>query len=117
MSKKNINVENQSADEITKKDNDVEVSENQLNDLESTISSSNDETNEQSADEITKRYVVVHKFMDLEDSNHIYRINDIYPRENIDEKTKVNALSESRITALMTTNNRIGEILVKLDEE
>ena len=108
MSKKNINVENQSIDETSKIiDN---VNENELG-------SSNNEINDQSIDETSKKYVVVHEFKDLEDSGHIYSVNDFYPHEKINKEIKINALSESRITTLMTTNNKIGKILIKLVEK
>lgn len=71
----------------------------------------------QTIDETSKEYVVVHEFKDLEDSDHIYSVNDVYPHEKINDEIKINALSESRITALTTTNNKIGKILIKLVEK
>lgn len=135
MSKKNINIENQSIDEASKiidniNDDNLNSSEDNMgnqivdeisktsdNQNENELDSSNNGINDQSIDETSKKYVVVHEFKDLEDSDHIYSVNDVYPHEKINDEIKINALSESRITALMTTNNKIGKILIKLVEK
>lgn len=135
MSKKNINIENQTIDDTSKiidniNDDNLNSSEDNMgnqivdeisktsdNQNENELDSSNNGINDQSIDETSKEYVVVHEFKDLEDSGHIYSVNDFYPHEKINKEIKINALSESRITTLMTTNNKIGKILIKLVEK
>ncbi len=54
-----------------------------------------------------EKYEVVYKaFKDLEDSNHIYKKGDIYPREGLKPTAK-------RIKELSTKANKIGKILIK----
>lgn len=135
MSKKNINIENQTIDDTSKiidniNDDNLNSSEDNMgnqivdeitktsdNQNENELDSSNNGINDQSIDETSKEYVVVHEFKDLEDSDHIYSVKDVYPHEKINDEIKINALSESRITALTTTNNKIGKILIKLVEK
>lgn len=54
-------------------------------------------------------YKVIKKFKDLEDNDHIYEVNDIYPREDI----KLEDISQKRIKELTTKKNKIGEILIE----
>jgi len=51
-----------------------------------------------------KKYVVVHRFKDLQDNNRIYRPGDKF---NHAGKTK------ERIKELSSKNNKIGKILIK----
>ena len=139
MSKKNSNVDNQVVDETLKKLDDSNIDtnelENQDNDVDiqvvdetsKKLDDSNIDTNElenkdndvdnKVVDETSKKYLVIHEFRDLEDSNHVYHVNQVYPHEHISDDKKINALSEQRIEALTTVNNKIGEILIKLFEE
>lgn len=54
-------------------------------------------------------YKVIKKFKDLKDNDHIYEVNDIYPREDI----KLEDISQKRIKELTTKKNKIGEILIE----
>lgn len=54
-------------------------------------------------------YIVVYPFKDLKDNKHFYKVNDEYPREEID----IEKVSKSRIKELTTNKNKIGEILIK----
>ena len=58
-------------------------------------------------------YIVIHKFKDLEDNNHIYKVGDIYPREGINPED----VKEKRIKMLTTKKNKIGEILIQENAE
>lgn len=51
-------------------------------------------------------FKVIHKFKDLEDNNHIYSDNDIYPYDLKD-------VSFERIKELASKNNKIGTNLIK----
>ena len=53
-----------------------------------------------------KKYVCIYKFKDLEDENHIYEINDKYPREGLEP-------SKARIKELSSKKNKIGEKLIQ----
>ena len=54
-------------------------------------------------------YKVIEKFKDLKDNNHIYELNDIYPRKDI----KLEDIPQKRIKELTTKKNKIGKILIK----
>ena len=97
---------------------DVENTEVEETEGETIENESNEEMNEivENAPE-TEKYIVVYPFKDLEDSNYVYRVNSKYPHDDIAEDIKENALSESRIKALTTKNNKIGKVLIKLDME
>jgi hypothetical protein len=59
-------------------------------------------------------YKVIEKFKDLKDNDHIYEVNDIYPRKDI----KLEDIPQKRIKELTTTKNKIGKILIeKIKEE
>lgn len=62
------------------------------------------QTKEELLDLFPKKYIVVHRFMDLQDNNKIYAEGDEYLYEG---KTK------ERIKELSTKNNKIGKILIK----
>lgn len=51
-------------------------------------------------------YIVVNKFKDLEDNDHLYEIGKIYPHE------KKN-ISEDRIKELTTKKNKLKNVLIK----
>lgn len=57
-------------------------------------------------------YKVIEKFKDLKD-DHIYEVNDIYPREDI----KLEDIPQKRIKELTTKKNKIGKILIEEIEE
>lgn len=54
-------------------------------------------------------YKVIKKFKDLKDNDHIYEVNDIYPRKDI----KLEDISQKRIKELTTKKNKIGESLIE----
>lgn len=53
-------------------------------------------------------YKVIEKFKDLKDNDHIYEVDDIYPREDI----KLEDIPQKRIKELTTKKNKIGKILI-----
>ena len=57
-----------------------------------------------------KYRVLYKKFKDLDDSNHIYKQGDIYPREGLEP-------SKKRIKELSSNKNKIGEILIEKIED
>ena len=59
-------------------------------------------------------YKVIHKFKDLEDDNYIYDPNGtekqkFYPREGLEPTSK-------RIKELSSKKNKIGKVLIVLDD-
>lgn len=54
-------------------------------------------------------YIVINKFKDLEDNNHIYQNGDKYPREGI----SIEDIPLERIKALASNQNKIGKVLIK----
>ena len=52
-------------------------------------------------------YKVIKAFTDLQDNNHSYKINDVYPREEYKP-------SEDRIAELSGINNLQGKPLIEL---
>lgn len=58
-------------------------------------------------------YKVIEKFKDLKDNDHIYEVNDIYPRKDI----KLEDIPQKRIKELTTKKNKIGKILIEEIEE
>lgn len=54
---------------------------------------------------MTRRFVVIKRFKDLEDSNRVYRGGDFYPREGIE-------LDEARANDLASSYNKRGEPLI-----
>ncbi|MBQ9607861.1 MAG: hypothetical protein IJV15_00280 [Lachnospiraceae bacterium] len=56
-------------------------------------------------------YKVVYKFKDLEDNNHIYKVNDTYPREDAEKDGYIP--DKKRVKELMSKKNKIGEILIQ----
>lgn len=54
-------------------------------------------------------YKVIHDFKDLEDNEHIYVVNDDYPRDGV----RIEDIPKRRLKALMTCKNKIGEPLIK----
>lgn len=54
-------------------------------------------------------YKVIHKFIDLQDSDYLYRAGDKYPRPGINVK-------QSRIDELASNRNKAGEPLIASDE-
>lgn len=59
------------------------------------------------------KYKVVHRFRDLQDNDHIYKVGDTYPRKEI----KIEDVAPERIEELSGTQNKIGEILIKAEKE
>lgn len=59
------------------------------------------------------KYKVVHRFRDLQDNDHIYKVGDTYPRKEI----KIEDVDPERIEELSGTQNKIGEILIKAEKE
>lgn len=51
-------------------------------------------------------YKVIVRFMDLQDNNHIYEVDDTYPREESDP-------SFDRIRELASDSNKIGKPLIE----
>ena len=62
---------------------------------------------------VSKKYIVVYSFLDLNDKKYKYDVNEIYPRKNMTSEELEKALSDERIHQLTTTENKIGEILIK----
>ena len=58
-------------------------------------------------------YIVVSKFKDLKDNEHIYNVGDIYPREGIN----IEDVDSKRIKELSTKKNKIGKVLIQEIEE
>ena len=54
-----------------------------------------------------KKYVVVHDFKDLKDSNTVYIKGDIYPAK-ADQ-----IVDEDRVKELSSTKNKMGRVLIK----
>ena len=54
------------------------------------------------------RYKVVHKFKDLQDNGHIYKVGDTYPRNDV-------TVSKDRLNELKTSKNKIGISLIKAE--
>jgi hypothetical protein len=54
-------------------------------------------------------YRVIHKFVDLQDFGHLYRVGDKYPRLGMNVK-------QSRIDELASNKNRAGEPLIALSK-
>lgn len=54
------------------------------------------------------KYLVIHDFRDSEDNDKVYLTckNDMYPRDGLEPSTR-------RIEELLTSNNRIGEAVIK----
>lgn len=56
-------------------------------------------------------YRVKHGFWDMEDKNkHVYKVNDPFPYDG-------RKISKKRLEELSGTNNKIGEVLIELDDE
>lgn len=55
-------------------------------------------------------YKVIYPFKDLEDNNHIYKIDDKFP---FDDKE----ISKKRIKELSSTKNKIGKRLIEEIED
>ncbi len=121
MSEK-TNIENVEVTEETVIKNDVEVTDKEeLTDVkeenvevtEEPATENNDNfVNDNSNIELKEEYIVVYPFLDLIDDSYEYKLNKIYPRENISDEQRKIALSEERISQLTTSNNRIGKILI-----
>ena len=56
------------------------------------------------------KYVTIKFFTDLQDNNHVYNVDDPYPRDGV-------VVSPKRIEELSTDKNRRGVPLIKLVEE
>ena len=54
-------------------------------------------------------YIVINKFKDLEDNDHIYQNGDEYPREGI----SIEDIHLERIKTLASNQNKIGKVLIK----
>jgi len=50
------------------------------------------------------KYIVIHKFRDLQDGDHIYNVDNKYPRKGRSKK--------ERIDELMSHENKIGVPLI-----
>lgn len=55
-------------------------------------------------------YKVIKKFADLEDRNHIYNIDDVYPREGAEP-------SDERIEFLASSQNKLKTPVIQLIPE
>ena len=55
-------------------------------------------------------YKVIHKFLDLQDENHLYKVGDTYPRSGKKATAK-------RVKELSGTENKIGKPLIEALEE
>ena len=55
------------------------------------------------------KYIVVHSFKDLQDNDHIYKVGDYYPREDVN----IEDIDKERIEELAGVKNKIGKILIK----
>lgn len=51
-------------------------------------------------------YKVIHSFTDLQDSNHLYKVGDKFPRLELN-------VSEQRIRELASVNNKQGRALIE----
>lgn len=51
------------------------------------------------------KYVVIKKFRDLQDNDHIYEVGKKYPRKG--------KLNKERVEELLSDKNKIGEPLIK----
>ncbi|WP_373738533.1 hypothetical protein [Jeotgalibaca porci] len=56
-------------------------------------------------------YIVVHAFKDLEDKKKLYQVGDVYP------KPKNKKVSEERLKALSTKENKAGKVLIEEEKE
>ena len=54
-------------------------------------------------------YRVIHKFIDLQDADYLYRVGDKYPRPGMNVK-------QSRIDELASNRNKVGEPLITSNE-
>lgn len=54
-------------------------------------------------------YKVIEKFIDLEDNRRLYEVGQPYPREGL-------VVTEERLEALSTSNNRVGRPFIKAVE-
>ena len=54
-------------------------------------------------------YKVIHKFLDLQDKNHLYKVGDTYPRRG----KRANA---ERVAELSGSANKIGKPLIEYKE-
>ena len=55
-------------------------------------------------------YKVIHYFTDLQDNNHPYQVGDKFPRQGA-------VVSEDRLKALSSKNNKLGKVLIELVSE
>jgi len=55
-------------------------------------------------------YEVIYKFADVEDGLHVYEVGDKYPRDGV-------KVSGRRIAELASTENKIGQVLIKVIPE
>lgn len=116
-----VDISNGEIDSDTTKLNNSNIEESNMNDKEMDIEkSSKENSNDDSIEEKLEveenaevSYTVVHSFRDLEDKSsenpngYIYRINDLFPREGF-------LVKEKRIQELMSTNNKIGKVLIEV---
>lgn len=51
------------------------------------------------------KYVVISRFRDLQDTNHVYEVGDFYPRSGRAKK--------NRVEELLSDKNKIGKPLIK----
>ena len=115
MGKNNFN--NYKTTKINENNDDIIDKSEEMNTSEDTnIAENKDviEINENNDDVniIDEKYIVVYPFLDLEDSKYEYRVNKIYPREDMPQEMKIEALSKKRLTQLTTCNNKIGRTLI-----
>jgi len=54
-------------------------------------------------------YTVIRSFIDRQDSKHLYKVGDSFPRLNYE-------VSEERILALASGNNKAGKVFIQSDE-
>lgn len=54
---------------------------------------------------MTRKFVALKAFTDLEDGRHVYKAGHIYPREGVE-------LDEERAESLLTTDNKRKEALI-----
>lgn len=54
-------------------------------------------------------YTVIRYFIDRQDSKHLYKVGDSFPRLN-------HKVSEDRIQALANGDNKAGKVFIKSDE-
>jgi hypothetical protein len=55
-------------------------------------------------------YTVIHYFVDLQDSNHPYKVGDTFPRLGL-------VVSDVRLKELSSANNKQGKPLIEKSEE